>query len=240
MVRRRTYDGCITTERKAPTMTINLGQRYVNIVSNDGRPVHLHYPFTADLTDLYIAAHVARQETGDTRNANQYTVTDATPDGRVSLMARHVVVGDVMPFSGGAITDIYRHRDGVRITLSDGSWFWRNDSSLMNVVPVGPRPKHQNAPQRPAADLRPLEPIEPASEPYKPADAAFSVDYGNNVKCVHGKTLQRDYCPGCEVAEETPHYFNGVEVRDRNTRKLISRCVECGLPAGNATHKPER
>jgi hypothetical protein len=240
MVRRRTYDGCITTERKAPTMTINLGQRYVNIVSNDGRPVHLHYPFTADLTDLYIAAHVARQETGDTRNANQYTVTDATPDGRVSLMARHVVVGDVMPFSGGAITDIYRHRDGVRITLSDGSWFWRNDSSLMNVVPVGPRPKHQNAPQRPAPGFRPLEPIEPASAPQEAAQAAHQPVDVDHVNCTHGRRLQGEGCADCEAAEDTPHPYNGVNVRNPRTRKIVSRCQDCGLSVGYFSHIVKR
>jgi hypothetical protein len=178
------------------------------------------------------------------------TTTEATTEATVSqiiatapasrMLARDVVVGDKLPHGGPTVTDIDRYRDGVRVETSDGSAYWWFADRLVTIMLTGPRQKPQSAPQRPAPGFRPLEPIEPASEPYKPADAAFSVDYGNNVKCVHGKTLQRDYCPGCEVAEETPHYFNGVEVRDRNTRKLISRCVECGLPAGNAIHKPER
>ena len=132
---------------------------------------------------------------------------------------------------------------------NDGDRYYQNFESgvpldVLNVAAQLHVDRHhakpQNAPSRPAAATPAPEATDGADAPHKPSDAAFSVDYGNNVKCVHGKTLQRDHCTGCEVVEETPHYFNGVEVRDRNTRKLTARCVECGLPAGNATHKPER
>jgi hypothetical protein len=61
-----------------------------------------------------------------------------------------------------------------------------------------------------------------------------------NVLCAHGKTLQRDQCDGCEASEDIPHDYNPRQVRDRHTRKIVSRCHDCGLTAGNTAHKPER
>lgn len=95
-----------------------------------------------------------------------------------------------------------------------------------------PQEAHQQLATAPPAPT----PTDPTNTPYTPTQGAAPADHSTNVDCTHGKRLQRDYCAACETAEQTPHHYSGVQVRDRHTGRTISRCVDCGLPRGYTVH----